>query len=95
MGGIERILEGSDSVTSVVFSPDGTRVVSGSEANSVRIWNVTTGKIERFLGGHLSWVTSVVFYPGGASVVSGSWDNTVRIWNATPGEMERVLKGHV
>ena len=30
-------------VYSVVFSPDGSRVVSGSEDNTVRIWNISTG----------------------------------------------------
>ena len=37
----------SDSVKSVAFSPDGTRVVSGSSDKTVRIWNVNTGEMER------------------------------------------------
>ena len=30
-------------VTSVAFSPDGTRVVSGSSDNLAVVWNVETG----------------------------------------------------
>ena len=33
----------SGSVTSVSFSPDGSRIVSGSQDNSVRVWDAVTG----------------------------------------------------
>ena len=33
-------------VNSVCFSPDGTRIVSGSDDNTVRIWNAVTGACE-------------------------------------------------
>lgn len=39
-----RTLRGhSDCVTAVSFSPDGTRIVSGSHDNLVKIWNAETG----------------------------------------------------
>ena len=41
-----------DKVSSVTFSPDGTRVVSGSRDNSVRIWNASMGEKEHVLKGH-------------------------------------------
>ena len=38
-------------VCSVTFSPDGTRVVSGSEDHLVKIWDVETGAAVRgFVG---------------------------------------------
>ena len=94
-GEMGRILEGhSDWVTSVAFSPDGSRVVSGSRENSVRIWNAITEEIERVLEGHSYGVTSVAFSPDGTRVVSGSEDKSVQIWSAITGELERVLEGH-
>jgi WD40 repeat protein len=39
-------------VTSVAFSQDGKRVVSGSGNQTVQIWNVETGEEERPVHGH-------------------------------------------
>ena len=41
----------SDDVRSVAFSPDGTKVVSGSEDNTVKIWNVESGDVLHTLYG--------------------------------------------
>ena len=75
-------LEGHSSwVNSVVFSPDGSRVASGSGDNTVRVWDVQTGQCEFTLEGHSGGVISVVFSPDGSRVASGSGDNTVRVWD--------------
>ena len=41
----------SDSVSSVAFSPDGTKVVSGSGDRTVKIWNVESGDVLHTLSG--------------------------------------------
>ena len=85
----EQVLLGhSNFVLSVIFSPDGSRIVSGSADNTVRIWNAVTGESEAELRGHSSGVTSVAFSPDGSRLVSGSNDMTVRIWNVVTGESE-------
>ena len=41
----------SGGVRSVAFSPNGTRVVSGSDDNLVKIWNAETGaQVSSFVG---------------------------------------------
>jgi WD40 repeat protein len=85
-------------VLSVAVTPDGKYVVSGSSDNTVRLWDVATGKEVRRFTGHEGWVTSVAVTPDGRYVVSGSewpfdWkDNTVRLWNlATGQELRQVI----
>ena len=41
----------SSFVFSVAFSPDGTKVVSGSGDSTVKIWNVETGDVLHTLSG--------------------------------------------
>ncbi|KAJ9601892.1 hypothetical protein H2200_013607 [Cladophialophora chaetospira] len=94
-GECQHTLEGhSDGVRSVVFSPDGSRVASGSYDNTVRIWDIQTGECQHTLEGHSKGVYSVVFSPDGSRVASGSDDNTVRIWDIQTGECQHTLEGH-
>ena len=84
----------SDYVNSVAFSLDSKQVVSGSDDNTVRLWDAATGTALQTLEGHSSYVNSVAFSPDGKQVVSGSGDNTVRLWDAATGTALQTLEGH-
>ena len=76
-----------DLIFSVLFSPDGKTLVSGSRDNTVRLWDVKTGEsIGKPLTGHEDAVYSASFSPDGKTLVTGSSDGTVRLWNAATGE---------
>jgi WD40 repeat protein len=68
--------------------------VSGSDDQTIRIWDAETGEEQAALKGHDDWVSSVAFSPDGKRVVSGSRDQTIRIWDAETGEEQAALKGH-
>src|SRR5215472_15125153 len=59
-------------VWSVAFSPNGSRIISGSEDKTVRVWDATSGEELKRLTGHTHWVRSVAFSPDGSRIVSGS-----------------------
>ncbi|KAF8834613.1 WD40 repeat-like protein [Paxillus ammoniavirescens] len=63
---------------------------TGSDDNTLRVWNRTTGTVE-VLRGHSGWVQDVDVSRDGKMVVSGSSDKTVRIWNQESGE---TMHGH-
>ena len=78
-------------VNSVSFSPDGSRIVSGSADYTVRVWDSQSGAELMRLNGHTYEVSSVSFSPDGTRIVSGSWDDTVRVWDVASGECVLTL----
>src|SRR5205085_1883971 len=77
------ILKGhTDRVTSVAFSPNGKRIVSGGSDNTARVWDAQTGKELCLLAGHTDQVNAVAFSPEGYRIITGSSDNTARVWEA-------------
>jgi WD40 repeat protein len=84
----------SNTVKSVSFSPDGSRIVSGSWDNTVMVWDTQTGQLALTLEGHSYPVSSVSFSPDGKQIVSGSYDNTLKVWDAEIGKETLTFGGH-
>ncbi|KAG8979239.1 hypothetical protein FRB93_010250, partial [Tulasnella sp. JGI-2019a] len=83
-------------VKCVAVSPDGTTIVSGSNDNTLQLWDAKTGAvIGKVMEGHTNWVNCVAVSPDGTTIVSGSWDNTLRLWDAKTGAViGKVMEGH-
>ncbi len=76
------IFRHEEPIRSSSFSPDGTRVITVSKYNTVRIWDTASGEP---VGEPLS-AKSVAFNPSGTRVVTVSSGNTVRMWDISSGE---------
>jgi WD40 repeat protein len=72
-------LDHDDSVSAVAFSPDGTRVATGSYDDSARVFDAATGtEIARL--DHDDSVSAVAFSPDGTRVATGSSDGSAQVW---------------
>jgi hypothetical protein len=81
-------------VFSAAYSPDGSRIVSGSQDKVVRIWDAKSGHTLRKLEGHTGAVRSAAYSPEGSRIVSGAVGGNLKIWDAKNGRELRTLKGH-
>jgi eukaryotic-like serine/threonine-protein kinase len=81
-------------VSSVAFSPDGHRIVTGSGDQTAKVWDVASGKELFTFRGHSAPVVSVAFSPDGQWIATGSRDQTAKVWEANTGKELVTLKGH-
>ena len=64
----------------VAVFPDGRRVVSASDDETLKVWDMATGKCVATLERHSSYVFGVAVSPDGRHVVSASHDRTLKFW---------------
>jgi hypothetical protein len=81
-------------VSSVAFSPDGSRIVTGSWDRMAKVWDARSATPPLDLKGHTGQVSSAAFSPEGSRIVTGSQDLTARVWDAPSGAPLLDLKGH-
>jgi WD40 repeat protein len=88
---------GADAVA-IEFSPDGKFLMTYSKGqttspdqrtddalNSVRVWEVATGRLTHSLR-HNGSVSRAAFAVDGKRIATVSWDGTARVWDAVTGE---------
>jgi len=80
-----------DWVKSVIFSPDGCTLASGS-GNQIWLWDVRTRECLRTFEEHNDRVRSVTFSPDGCTLASGSEDETIKLWDVQTGECLKTLR---
>ncbi|KAH7922669.1 WD40 repeat-like protein [Leucogyrophana mollusca] len=85
-------------VKSVVFTPSGRQVVSGSYDGTIRIWDAATGQLAK---GPFALdertenlINSVAISPDGRTIATGSNDGIVRLWNFATGKMIISMPQH-
>jgi len=84
----------TDTLSAVVWSPDGNKIASGGGDRVIRIWNPTTGVSTLTLSGHTDIITSLAWNPDSVLLASSSVDRTIRVWNTTTGQALNLIQTH-
>ncbi len=85
------------SAYSVAFSPDGKKAIStgAGENQTLRLWDIETGKELKRFAGYQSHVCGAAFSPDGKQVLYGAYpDKTLRLLDVESGKDSRRFEGH-
>jgi WD40 repeat protein len=89
------LLGHNGAVQDVDYSPNGEILASGSDDNTLILWDTRTReRIGLPFYGHTAGVTGVEFSPDGGTLASSSRDASVIVWDVATGEPLRTLTGH-
>ncbi len=92
----------ADEGWSTVFSPDGSRLATGSddtdEPQTIKIWDGASGRLMASWSGGVGTVAALAFHPAGRVLASGHLADgrrdSVRLWDAATGQSLGSLQGH-
>ena len=69
-----------DRPMSLAFSSDSRILAAGEWDGTIRLWDVSQGRLAGILDGHPAPVVALMFTEDGTGLVSASLDGTVRLW---------------
>lgn len=84
----------SDDVLTMAISADSRFVFTGSKDNTIKAWDIRSGREIKTFTGHTKQVNSIVVTKDNRLLISGSSDETVRVWDIDSGKEIKTLKGH-
>ena len=91
-GTLKKTLRGHGSINAIVSLGNGLLASSGAWDKSVRVWNISTGRLRNTFddtnGGHSERVSSLAMLGEGDLLASGSDDRTVKIWDIRKGALK-------
>ena len=81
------------SIYAVEVTPDGGRAVSGSGAQTIKVWDLENGEVLKTPEGHSDGVRAVAVTPDGRRTVSGSRDQKLKVWDLENGKIVATFFG--
>ncbi|KAJ3428050.1 wd repeat-containing protein wdr-5.2-related [Anaeramoeba flamelloides] len=81
-------------VNCLAYSPDGKTIATGSNDETIKLWNADNGELKKTLAGHTQCVNCLAYSPDGKTIATGSNDDTIKLWNADNGELKKTWRGH-
>jgi WD40 repeat protein len=86
------ILEVSDGVASLAFSPEDDCLAAGTRSGRVVIWSTSgTSELADFQA-HTGVATSIAFHPNGSSFATGGFDGRIRVWDRSDFTLQLTIE---
>ncbi|WP_197995430.1 beta-propeller domain-containing protein [Gimesia algae] len=82
----------SERINYVAFSPSGDKLMTGSDGNTLSLWELPSLQVVQTLKGHSDHITSAAMTSNGKQVISSSKDNTLRLWSLQDGELIKTYE---
>jgi WD40 repeat protein len=80
-------------VSSIIFSPDGRILISGSVDGTIRFWDCWTEKEIKKLNSHAGGINSISLDKDGRTLATGSFDHTAKTWYTSSGDHIKTFRG--
>lgn len=85
----------SAAINTVKISPDGTKLAACSADATIKVFDISDGKLVCELAGHTKGISDVAFLPINSNILASCSDDlTIRIWSLTKQKCVRILKKH-
>src|SRR5512135_1205739 len=68
-------------ISAVAFTADGTKMITGAQDSTLKVWTVADRRVLRALAYHLVGVTTLALSPDGALIASGDGAGWLRLWD--------------
>jgi WD40 repeat protein len=82
-------------ISSIVFSPDGKLLATGSLDGAVKFWDTSTGVCDRTLTGPSRSIWHLAFSPDGNRLATADISRKVLIWDVGSGMVIKTLSAHI
>ncbi|AEE54178.1 hypothetical protein [Haliscomenobacter hydrossis] len=81
-----------DTILALAFSPDSTKILTGSGNAIATLWDIKTGKCEQLFIQHTASIWAAIFSPDGKKILTGGADQIAILWDIETGKAEKIFE---